>query len=143
MAPKRVRWAATRPGRPKSVGAILGGAVILWVGPVGAIARLPDRIMRRALPHIAEVGEMASVHLEDLAAYLQWHPAPHAILSPLFWRGGDGMETARLLQRTRFANPYRILAPDLPRPELVLHEIRLSCPNLDIDLVAACGLGTE
>jgi hypothetical protein len=121
----------------------LVGAVILWVGPVGAIERLPDCIMQRALPHIAEVREMASVHLHDLAAYLHLHPPPHAILSPLFWTGGDGMETARLLHRSRFPNPYRILAPDLPRPELVLREIRLNCPSLDIDLVAAPGLGTE
>ncbi|MEM1429228.1 MAG: hypothetical protein AAGG09_07205 [Pseudomonadota bacterium] len=101
------------------------------------ISHLPDEILAHALPGLGLVGEMASVELTDLAMLLRRRAAPDAILSPLFWTGGDGMETARLLQDVGFTNPYRILAPELPKPGIVLRELQASFPSLDIDLIPA------
>ena len=60
---------------------------------------------------------------------------PHAVLSPLFWRGGDATETASFLWSLAYGGAYRIVSPPLPRPEIVVGELRVICPETDIQIV--------
>ncbi|MEM0936053.1 MAG: hypothetical protein AAF646_09225 [Pseudomonadota bacterium] len=108
---------------------------MLWVGPLESMGELSERTLALAFPAEAVVCELSAVTLRDLEETLRNGETPDAVLSPLFWRGGDGVETAALLDQLDYANPYRIVTPVLPRPDLVLRELRAACPKLDIELI--------
>jgi len=60
--------------------------------------------------------------------------APDVVLSPLLSHGFDALDLAMLLEAYRYQGRYRVLAPPLPNPSLIIDEVRLLCPGLDFDL---------
>ena len=71
----------------------------------------------------------------DVPARLQQPLAPEVVLSPLFARGFDAMDLAEVLNDLAFAGEYRVFARALPRPQMILREVKERWPDLDFDLV--------
>jgi hypothetical protein len=109
--------------------------IVFWVGPIEAMDALSAEMLARVFCREALVCEVIAVTLAELEERLRGADRVDAVLSPLFWRDGDGFETAKLLDLQAFGAPYRIVAPPLPRPDLVLRELRAACPGLDLDLI--------
>lgn len=94
-------------------------------GPEGLAAR------GRFGPDI-EVVNFGSVDAALLAAF-----GPHFVVSPMLTPSFDILDLALLLTRLKFKGAYRVLTETpLPNPGLVLREVRLHCPGLDIDLLS-------
>ncbi len=60
---------------------------------------------------------------------------PDIVLSPLLCRTFDCSDLAQSLQSTGFSGRYRIMSPRIPRPTVVLTELRSLYPSLDIDII--------
>ena len=103
----------------------------LWLGPED------DEIARRAARSVTlpDALEVHRVSIRVLPTWLRPPSFPSGILSPLIWDDGDAFEVARLLHAAHFAGFYRIVAPNLPQPALVLSEIRQANPLVDIDFL--------
>lgn len=76
--------------------------------------------------HFAVVGDLCP----DLLAAID----PDLILSPLMVGPHDVIDIARMLAELGFAGRYRALAVALPRPDIVMNEVRSVAPRLDFDL---------
>ena len=61
--------------------------------------------------------------------------SPDVVISPLLCRSFDCLDLAAALCGAGFRGRLRIMAPKLPRPEVVLGEARALCPKIDIDLI--------
>ncbi len=60
---------------------------------------------------------------------------PDVVISPLLCRSFDCLDLAAALSGAGFRGRLRIMAPKLPRPEVVLAEARALCPMIDVDLI--------
>ncbi len=60
---------------------------------------------------------------------------PDVVLSPLVSEGFDCLELAIMLHAWRFGGEFWIAATRLPRPSVVLNEIRNSCPGLKVECI--------
>ncbi|MEM9248274.1 MAG: hypothetical protein AAGB05_06190 [Pseudomonadota bacterium] len=116
------------------------GANVAWVGPHAFLERIPSSAWLEVFSSNAADSLLTTRTLSGLESDLSAGEEVDAVLSPLFWRGGDGIEVARLLERIQFSNPYRIVTPPLPRPEIVLREIKVTCPSIDLDLIELTAL---
>ena len=113
----------------------MASALLLWIGPPHLSARLPLAPILQSLPDVSRVSELRSVSYAMLKKSLDCGRPPDAVLSPLFWRGGDATETAGFLRSLGYDGAYRIVSPRLPRPEIVVGELRVICPETDIQIV--------
>ncbi len=116
---------------------------IVWVGPSTVLERVAEDTLNAAFPLLGPARRISLSRLVELEYDLTARRDIDAVISPLFWRGGDGIETARLLERMGFRNSYRIVTPVLPRPDIVLREIRVACPAIDIDLIPLAGFSVK
>lgn len=79
-----------------------------------------------------EVVNFPAVTTELLKAF-----DPHFVVSPMLTPSFDVLDLAQVLSQLRFGGAYRVLTETpLPNPDLVLREVRLHCPTLDIDLLS-------
>jgi hypothetical protein len=62
---------------------------------------------------------------------------PDIVLSPLMCPAFDCLDLAMLLERLEFRGRYRVMAPALPKPKVILTEIALLCPQLDFSFIFA------
>jgi len=76
--------------------------------------------------HFAAIG--------DLGPALLYAINPDLILSPLMAGHHDVVDIARRLAELGFQGLYRALAVAVPRPEIILAEVRSVAPSLDFDL---------
>ncbi|MFV2035631.1 MAG: hypothetical protein ACC631_11105 [Halocynthiibacter sp.] len=60
---------------------------------------------------------------------------PDIVLAPLVGIGFDALDLAARLCRLGFRGRFRVLAPDLPNPDIVLTELRAQAPDIDCDLL--------
>ena len=58
---------------------------------------------------------------------------PSTVVCPLFTNRFDVIDVANLLQRANHQCRILIDAPPLPRPAMVLREIRDACPGTDVE----------
>lgn len=75
----------------------------------------------------AEFHEIDSDLLVDLG--------PRIVMSPLLTRSFDCIDLAQLLHKLGYTGGYRALAHNLPKPGIIIREIKLLCPGLDFDIV--------
>lgn len=83
------------------------------------------------------VPEMRQAHFsnfEDVTPHLLDVIKPDVIVSPLFANSFDASELAVRLRDLGFSGKYRALSPPLPRPRIILREIRALVPRLNFDL---------
>lgn len=79
-----------------------------------------------------EVVNFPAVTAELLAGF-----DPHFVVSPMLTPSFDILDLALVLSQLRYHGAYRVLTETpLPNPDLVLREVRLHCPGLDIDLLS-------
>ncbi|WP_083848186.1 hypothetical protein [Oceaniovalibus guishaninsula] len=60
---------------------------------------------------------------------------PDIVVAPLFSRGFDSFDVARFLHHRGYRGMLRIVSAPLPRPDMVLSELRLAFPGLRMDIV--------
>ncbi|PHQ98364.1 MAG: hypothetical protein COB40_01065 [Marinosulfonomonas sp.] len=72
---------------------------------------------------------------EDIEAGVLERIKPDIILSPLLCRTFDCLDLAQSLQSSGFRGRYRIMSPQIPNPVIVLKELRMLCPSLDVDII--------
>lgn len=78
-----------------------------------------------------EVVSFSALSPEMLRAF-----KPHFVVSPILTPGFDILDLGLKLWQLRFRGAYRVLTEvPLPDPGLVLREVRLQCPGLDIDIL--------
>lgn len=64
---------------------------------------------------------------------------PSVVISPLLTSGFDCIDLAEKLEQAGFSGQYRAMSQRrIPRPDLVIQEIRQLCPTLDFDLICEC-----
>jgi hypothetical protein len=121
---------------PEGSGAAESGAgTLFWVGPVATLARVSFPRVLDTLPQALQDASVMPVSLDGLRGRLAWLSARDAVLSPLFWPGGDAMETALMLDGAPSPPAYRVILPDLPRPDLVAREILAAAPRVDLAVI--------
>jgi hypothetical protein len=62
------------------------------------------------------------------------------ILSPMVAEDFDCLDVAQHLFAQGYSGRYRVMAPNLPNPGMIRHEVRSLCPGLDFDIVTEDGL---
>ncbi len=72
----------------------------------------------------------ASLSLDLLGAV-----QPDVVLSALVHEDFDAFDLAELLTALRFRGRYRVVAQEIPHPEVVLREVRGAFPSLDFDIM--------
>jgi hypothetical protein len=60
---------------------------------------------------------------------------PDIILSPLMCPAFDCLDLAVVIDRHCFRGRYRVMAPALPKPKVILAEIMQLCPRLDFGFI--------
>ncbi len=84
----------------------------------------------RALPLDSHVVFADFQHLTDA---LLSETAPDIVLAPLICPSFDCIDIAQLLHGYGFSGRLRIVAPRLPDPAIVLRELQVFCPGIDLD----------
>lgn len=104
-------------------------AAVLVVGLSGAdLPTLPEGAVPRAahLHFVTSLGALEQDVLRELR--------PALIVSPLICRGYDAHELARRLKALDFGGVLRVLAPALPRPDMLRLELGQAAPGLQVDV---------
>ncbi len=108
--------------------------IILAVGEVDKWKR-----SGRALPQDSQI-VLAEFH--DISPELLQTLNPDVVLSPLLCPAFDCLDLAQALTRSGFRGRYRIIAPALPDPAVIISEIEMLCPGLDFSFIFTTdGLG--
>lgn len=71
----------------------------------------------------------------DITAQMIAAKKPEVILSPLLCPTFDCIDLAIILRNINYKGRYRIMAPALPKPKVILAEISVLCGNLDVELI--------
>jgi len=108
----------------------------LWVGPAAELCAATRACLAAALPERSGDLQLACCALSELPALCTGARVPCLVAAPLFWPEGDALDTLRVLSLLGYPGPVRVVAPPLPRPEIVRRELRADCPGLDIEIVA-------
>ncbi len=101
--------------------------IILAVGEVEKWKR-----SGRALPQDSQIA-LAEFH--DISPELLQTLNPDVVLSPLLCPAFDCLDLAQALTRSGFRGRYRIIAPALPNPAVIISEIEMLCPELDFSFI--------
>lgn len=122
-----------------------------------AVADNPDQTERNGVETVIltvgevtrwlEEGEVLPQHAQlafadiwDVTPQLLTSLSPALVLAPLLSRSFDCVDLAARLYDAHYQGRYRIMAPQLPKPDLVLAEIRSLFPGLDVDVGALADL---
>lgn len=94
----------------------------------------PDEWVR-AGHHLPADSEIVFVAFTDIDEEMLSHYSPSVVLSPLLAKGFDCTDLAHSLIAAGFIGKYRAVTRRLPRPELVVAEIRQFFPGLDFEIL--------
>ncbi|AZQ67507.1 hypothetical protein EF888_10415 [Silicimonas algicola] len=78
---------------------------------------------------------VAFVSIEEVTEALIALHAPTVVFSPVVARRFDCIDLAMRLSQIGYLGPYRAIAKDLPRPDLIEREVRQAFPNIDFAIV--------
>lgn len=100
----------------------------MWIG-IGVFAV-------EAMAYLQEDGQRAVTRqYSALTRSLLEEVNPSIIVIPLFGSGFDGGQAVQRLHSLGFAGELRILCPQLPNPGMVLKELNLMAPEIQIELI--------
>ncbi|SFI78248.1 hypothetical protein [Celeribacter neptunius] len=85
--------------------------------------------------HFPKTAQLFCLAFGDLTPELLRKMAPDSVIAPAMGNTFDCLDLARLLQAAEFKGAYRILAGDLPRPDIIRAELRTLYPQLSCDLL--------
>lgn len=126
---------AVRAGRNPALAMSAKPAVMLWLGPVDLVSRMPEAVLADAGGVAGRRTVLWPMTVAALSASLAEGTVPDAVFSALFWRAGDVLEVARVLSVGGYRGRYRVIVPPLPQPDMVRREVRAAHPELDFDLI--------
>ncbi|GGE42573.1 hypothetical protein GCM10011517_07660 [Actibacterium pelagium] len=75
-----------------------------------------------------------SLPLVYIHAVLSRAPETREIITPLFSDTFDAMELAEELNLADYTGALTVIAPSLPEPTLVLQELQMICPDVQVKL---------
>lgn len=102
---------------------------VLLVGHFGGAVSDEIRSRFSADMRVIDFSALTGPLLEDFA--------PHFVVSPVVTRGFDIMDLAHRLWQLGYSGSYRALTDiELPNPALIVREVRLACPGLDVDVLS-------
>ena len=90
---------------------------------------------RRRGRGIPSDGRIAFVAFGDLDGDLLTQLSPGIVLSPVLAHEFDCIDLSQLLHSMEFQGPYRAISQDIPKPDMVVREIRQLCPGLEFDIL--------
>lgn len=102
--------------------------VVLAVGDVFSIRSRIDADLAGDRTAFAEFTEITPELMDALR--------PQVVVSSILGRNFDCVDLAEKLCEVRFTGCYRLIAHDMPQPDLVLGEIRSLFPGLRVELDA-------
>ena len=79
--------------------------------------------------------QIAFADFPDLSSAMLSVLQPELIVSPLLTSTFDCIDLSTWLASVNYKGQYRALSFALPRPEIVIREIKTLCPDLDFDVV--------
>ncbi|ATG46727.1 hypothetical protein [Celeribacter ethanolicus] len=103
------------------------GGMILMVGE-------PQR-MQTLKKHFPERSGVFFIEFSDLTPEILHSICPDSVISPAISDQFDCLDLADFLSAARYKGAYRVLARDLPRPEIIRNELRSHYPGLDFDVL--------
>lgn len=71
----------------------------------------------------------------DLTPEIFWQIDPDVVLSGLINHGFDAVDVAQTLGLFGFTGRYRVVTDQIPKPRIVLGDIRTAAPSIDFDLI--------
>ncbi len=89
----------------------------------------------RTLPADSQI---AFAEFHEITEELMGALSPDIVMSPVLTRAFDCLDLAQALEATGFRGRFRVVAPDLPNPNVIQAEIRALCPALDVGFIY-CG----
>jgi hypothetical protein len=105
----------------------LGNLRILAVGSLAEWQRKID------VPR--ESDSLHFVEFSDLNQELLDNYSPDVVVSPALGWDFDCIDMALKLEAIGYSGPYRAIAQDIPKPELIQSEIKQLCPKIDFGLL--------
>ncbi|MDA5094835.1 hypothetical protein O2N63_12140 [Aliiroseovarius sp. KMU-50] len=107
----------------------MSATVILAVGDV-----VPDTDRTTKFP---ESEKIQYLKISDInAEVLRWR-RPLMIISPLMCNSFDSLELAVKLQELGYTGKFRVLAPNVANPNMILKEIASQAPSIDIEIMSS------
>ena len=103
-----------------------GSERVLFVGDVTQLLA--------AHPDLPNGPDSVFASFADLGADLFHDADPDVVVSPLLGERFDAIELAELLDTLGFEGRYVVVAPALPRPDIIKRDIVGAAPGLDIEL---------
>lgn len=85
-------------------------------------------------PGLRRLGSVMQMAFSDLTREALEVIDPDIVATAIFGTQVDCFDVARVLADSEYAGQLLLLAPRVPRPELVLSDVRTSFPSLDIEL---------
>ncbi len=79
-------------------------------------------------------GSVVHVEFSDISSTLIESLRPSLVLTPLLSRWFDCIELAQRLSECGYSGSLHILADGIPRPQIVLNEVREVCPDLAVQI---------
>jgi len=80
-------------------------------------------------------GGLAFVSYDELSEATIEQYCPTIICSPVLARAFDCVDLAALLNNLDYSGPYRAVSKDLPRPEVIVREVKQLFPGLDFGIL--------
>jgi len=99
-------------------------SIILAVGEI-SLWRMAGRMLHPS-------AHLTYAEFADLSPELIQAMAPDIVVSSLVSRSFDCLDLAQFLSECRFQGRYRIIDPHVPDPSLIVREINMLCPGLDV-----------
>lgn len=104
-------------------------------GKVDVLAVGDTREWQRLKGDIPVSSQIAFTDFPDLSSALISVMRPDLVVSPLLTSTFDCIDLSTWLASIKFQGQYRAISFDLPRPDIVIREIKSLCPDLDFDVV--------
>jgi len=111
----------------------------------------PPQCKTQAVPQMLVIGDLQEwqaagrdlptgeglffANLNDISPEFLQTLAPDVVLSPMVARRFDCLDVAQVLYTSNFTGRFRVVAPWLPNPAVILAEVRSLCPGLDFDFM--------
>ncbi|WP_147124966.1 hypothetical protein [Shimia ponticola] len=103
-----------------------GAEKVLFVGDVTQLLT--------AHPDLPTGPEAIYASFDDLGAELIDISNPDVVISPLMGPAFDAIELAEQLDILGFEGRYVVIAPQLPRPDIIQRDIMSAAPGVEIEL---------
>jgi len=93
------------------------------------------QLMQTLKKHFPERSGVFFIEFADLSREILTAISPDSVVAPAISAHFDCLELAAFLSSADYKGLFRVIAKDLPRPEIVRTEVRQHYPHLDFDII--------